>query len=106
MRGMLQAHFPDDSVYQNVAKNVYADYAKSRSFVGIEDKMYGASIVDMETALDNARRALRTIGPDPEVSAVVRRLSQMYSRIKNRIQEYLTNIESGYPADSTAQDDK
>jgi hypothetical protein len=96
MREMLQGYFPDDSHYQKVAKNVLVDYIASRSSPAFEDKMYGAPVTDMESMVETARQLLRGVGqPDAQVMVAVQRSSQMLSRIKNRIQQYLMNVESG-----------
>lgn len=95
MKLMLQGYFPDELNYQTVAINVFNDYKESRSSSAFPDKMYGASVTDLEHLIATGRAALREGLPDPQIMEIFQRTNQMLSRIKNRLQGYLMQIEGG-----------
>jgi hypothetical protein len=106
MKQMLAAYFPDDNgSFKQVATNVFAEYAQSRSSPAWPNKLYGAPIMDLENLVQNAKMLLHDAGqPDAQIMEIVQRCSQMLSRIKNRVGEYLMSIESDEAGPNHAAD--
>jgi hypothetical protein len=95
IKTMLDAALADERVSQEVAVNVFLDYTESRS-IDIPDTIDGSPITDLEQLVEMATLLLQDgDDPGPKIFERVRRNKQILSRVRSRIQEYLTQVESG-----------
>jgi hypothetical protein len=98
IKTMLDAAFPDERVSQDVAQNVFADYTASRES-GIPGKIDGRPITEIEQLVQMAALLIQEgDDPGPKIFERVQRNRQVLSRVKNRIQQYLSEVESESPA--------
>jgi hypothetical protein len=95
IKTMLDAALPDERVSQEIAVTVFADYTESRA-IDIANTIDGSPITDLEQLVQMAALLLQEgDDPGPKIFERVRRNTLILSRVKGRIQKYLTHVESG-----------